>query len=532
MSITRRVFTQGLLAAGPTLALPLAIPSVVEAAPVRGGTLNWAYFPEPSAIIAINTSSGTGQTIGSKINEGLLTYDYQLNPKPALATAWTVSPDGLRYRFELRRDVKWHDGRDFKATDVAFSIDRLGQAHPRGRATFAHVIRVETPDPYTAEIVLSRPVPYLITALSGSESPIVPKHIYETFKPADQPNLQQTVGTGPFVLKEWVPGSHLLFERNANYWDAPKPYLDRIVLRPILDSAARGAGLETGEIDIAANPVALADLDRLKANPKLVVDTTTYAYSGPQQQLLFNYNNEILRDRRVRLAIAHALDLKALLNTVYYGYGEVSPSPISVALPKFYNPKIQARKFDPALAERLLDEAGYKKGPDGTRFKLRLTYNPFLFANFGDFVRQAIRRIGIDVDLQRYDLATYLTTVYRDRAFDIVIESLSNTFDPTPGVQRAYWSKNIQTGIPFSNAAHYSNPEVDGLLEAAGSEPDETKRRELFFRFQEIIHEEVASVDIVAPAGIIVANKRVKNYAPTAEGLNNSFADLYLDPQA
>ncbi|MGL4285287.1 MAG: ABC transporter substrate-binding protein, partial [Phreatobacter sp.] len=524
MSINRRDFGKALVAAGPVLTLPGRLIQPAGAAddkPVRGGTLRWAYFPEPSAIIAINTSSGTGQSIGTKVNEGLLTYDYQLNPKPALATAWSISPDGLRYRFELRRGVKWHDGRDFTSADVAFSIERLGQAHPRGRATFAHVTRVETPDPHTAEIVLARPVPYLITALSGSESPIVPKHVYETFKPADQPRLEQTIGTGPFILKEWQPGSHLLFERNPDYWDAPKPYLDRIILRSITDAAARGAGLETGEIDISANPVALADLDRLRANPRLVVDTTTYAYSGPQQQLFFNYNNSIFRDRRVRLAIAHAIDLKALVNTVYYGYAEISPSPISVALPKFYNPKIQARTFDPALAERLLDEAGLRKGANGIRFKLRLTYNPFLFPTFGDFIRQAIRRIGIDVELQRYDLATYLTTVYRDRGFDLVIESLSNTFDPTPGVQRAYWSKNIQIGIPFSNAAHYANPEVDRLLEAAGSEPDEAKRRDLFFRFQEVIHEEVASVDLVANAGIIVANKRVRNYAPTGEGLNN-----------
>ena len=530
MVMTRRAFNAALLAGGPVLGAGSGAPA--RAAAVRGGTLRWAYFPEPSAIIAINTSSGTGQAIGSKINEGLLTYDHQLNPLPALATDWAISPDGLVYRFALRRGVKWHDGRDFTAADVAFSIERLREAHPRGRATFAHVAGIDTPDPHRVEIRLARPVPYLITALSGSESPIVPKHVYETLRPADQPRLEQTVGTGPFILKEWVPGSHLLFERNPNYWDLPKPYLDRIILRPILDPAARGAGLETGEIDIAANPVALADLERLKANPRLQVDTTTYAYSGPQQQLFFNFNTPIFADRRVRLAIAHALDLKALVDTVYFGYGEVSPSPISVALPKFYNPAVTARRYDPALAERLLDEAGLRRGPNGIRFKLRLTHNPFLFANFGDFVRQAIRRIGIDVELQRYDLATYLTTVYRDRAFDLVVESLSNTFDPTPGVQRAYWSKNIQIGIPFSNAAHYANAEVDRLLEAAGAEPDAAKRRELFFRFQEIIHAEVASVDLVANAGIIVANRRVKNYAPTAEGLNNSFADLYLDPQA
>ncbi|MBS7703769.1 ABC transporter substrate-binding protein [Chelatococcus asaccharovorans] len=532
MSLSRRQFHQMLLA---TSAASVLLPEVARPAsdqPVFGGTLNWVFFPEPSAIIAINTSSGTGQTIGTKINEGLFTYDYDLNPKPVLATNWTISPDGLTYTFRLRANVKWHDGKPFTSDDVAFSILRLREAHPRGRATFANVVRVETPDPLTAILILSKPAPFLITALSGAESPIVPKHIYETFKPSEQPKLEQTIGTGPFILKEWVPGSHLLFIKNPNYWDAPKPYVDRLVMRIITDPSARAAALETGQVDIGANPVPLADLERLKANPQLVVDTTTYAYSGPQQQLFFNLETKVFQDRRVRLAVAHALDLKVLLDVVYLGYGSVSPSPVSVVLPKFYNPKIEAWPFDPALSERLLDEAGLTRGEGGIRLKARLTVNPFHLPAFGDFVKQALRRIGIDADLQRYDLATYLTKVYKDRNFDLVIESLSNVFDPTLGVQRAYWSKNFQLGLPFSNAAHYDNPEVDRLLEAAAVERDEAKRRDLWFRFQEIIHEEVASVDLVAPAGIIVAAKKVRNFAPGAEGLNGSFADLWIAPDA
>jgi peptide/nickel transport system substrate-binding protein len=97
---------------------------------------------------------------------------------------------------------------------------------------------------------------------------------------------------------------------------------------------------------------------------------------------------------------------------------------------------------------------------------------------------------------------------------------------------RAYWSKNFKLGWPFSNAAHYSSPEVDRLLEAAAVESDPVKRQDIWWKFQEIIHQEVAAVDLVAPAGIIVANKRVKNFAPGAEGLTGSFADLWIDPSA
>ncbi len=380
--------------------------------------------------------------------------------------------------------------------------------------------------------MLTKPAPYLITALSSSESPIVPKHVYETFKPQEQPKLAQTIGTGPFLLKEWVPGSHLIFERNPNYWDAGKPYLDRVILRVILDPSARAAALETGEIDIGANPVPLSDIERLKANPNLVVDTTTYAYSGPQQQLFFNYENEILTKRDVRLAIAHAIDLQKLVDIALFGYAQVSPSPISTALPKWYDPSIKAREPDPKLAEKLLDKAGYPRGAKGVRFKLRLAYNSFLPPSYADFIRQSLLAVGIDAEILKFDLATFLKTVYTDRAFDLVIESLSNTFDPTLGVQRAYWSKNFKIGLVFSNASHYANPEVDRLLEAAAVEPDEAKRRDLWYQFQRIIHEDVVSVDLVAAGSQIVASKKVKNFAPGAQGINNSFGQIWLSPDA
>ncbi len=535
MSINRRQFNQLLLAGSAGLALG-GVPTFAAAAatetPVRGGTLNWAYYPDPSALIAINTSSGTGQAIGPKINEGLFDFDYNLNPIPLLATEWSVSEDQLRYTFKLREGVKWHDGADFTSADVAFTIFRLKEAHPRGRITYQNVTAVETPDPHTAIVVLTKPAPYLITALSSSESPIVPKHVYETFKPQEQPKLAQTIGTGPFLLKEWAPGSHLIFERNPNYWDAGKPYLDRVILRVILDPAARAAALETGEIDIGANPVPLSDIERLKTNPKLVVDTTTYAYSGPQQQLFFNYENEILTKRDVRLAIAHAIDLQKLVDIALFGYAQVSPSPISTALPKWYDPSIKAREPDPKLAEKLLDTAGYPRGANGVRFKLRLAYNSFLPPSYADFIRQSLATVGIDAEILKLDLATFLKTVYTDRAFDLVIESLSNTFDPTLGVQRAYWSKNFKIGLVFSNASHYANPEVDRLLEAAAVEPDKAKRRDLWYQFQRIIHEDVVSVDLVAAGSQIVASKKVKNFAPGAQGINNSFGQIWLSPDA
>lgn len=540
MNMSRRHFNHLLLVgSAAALGLPgLALGQTVAGGqtggdPVRGGTLKLAYTLEPgSALFAINTSSGTGQAIGPKVVEGLFTFDYDLNPLPLLATDWAVSGDGLRYTFKLREGVKWHDGKPFTSDDVAFSIQRLKEAHPRGGITYQNLGTVETPDPHTAVIVLSKPAPYLITALSSSESPIVPRHIYEALPLQQGQTLATAIGTGPFKLVEWQPGSHLIFDRNPDYWDEGKPYLDRVILRIITDPAARAAALETGEVDIGANPVPLTDLERFKQNPALVVDDTIYAYAGQQQQLFFNFDRDIWKDRRVRLAVAKAIDLNRFVDIVTYGTGLVSPSPIAVTLTKFHDASISQHPFDPAAAEQLLDEAGYPRGANGFRFKVRLLYNTFLSPSYADFISNALRAVGIEAEIVRLDLPTYLRTVYNDRNFDLTIESLSNLFDPTLGVQRAYWSNNIKKGVPFSNAAGYSNPEVDALLEAAAIEIDEAKRRELWVRFQNIIHDEVASVDLIVPGHQIIANKKVKNFVTGGQGINWSFGDIWIDPDA
>ncbi len=497
------------------------------AQPKPGGTLRFVMKYEPPTLAAINNSSTP--TTSPKIFDGLVTYDDNLKPIPQLATSWTVSPDGLEYSFKLRQGVAWHDGKPFTSADVAFSILRLKQAHPRGRGTFANVEKVDTPDELTAVIRLAKPSPFLLVALGPSESPVVPRHLYEGVDPAAPPGPPLHIGTGPFVLKEWVRGSHAVLERNANYWDKPKPYLDRIIIRFMPDAAARSAAFEAGDLDLGGlAPVPLSDMDRFKADKRFTVDTRSFAYSGNQNQLLFNLDSEPMKNRKLREAIAHALDLDAIVQTVFYGYALPSPSPVSVALKPFYNPDVKARRFDIAVANKLLDEAGLPKGANGMRINLRLTFNPFVDPRFADFIRQSLRRVGIDATVQNYEFAAYVKAVYTDRAFDMTLESLVNAFDPTVGVQRVYWSKNFRIGLPFSNASHYQSAEADRLLEAAAVENDPEKRRQLFFEFQKVVHEDIPSVDLVSALEVIIANSRLRNYATGAEGLGSNFADVYF----
>ena len=195
--------------------------SAATGTPKQGGTLTVVVSAEPPSLTAIATTAFNTVLVSAKVTEGLLTYDFDLNPKPQLATAWSISPNGLEYTFTLRQGVKWHDGKDFTADDVAFSINTIKEVHPRGRNTFGNLTDVKTPDPHTVILVLSKPAPYLISALAAAETPIVPKHLYEGSKADQNPVNSAPVGTGPFIFKEWQRGSAVIYERNPNYWDAP-----------------------------------------------------------------------------------------------------------------------------------------------------------------------------------------------------------------------------------------------------------------------------------------------------------------------
>ena len=515
---------------GPFLALAISALATVaaHAQPRHGGTLNWVVNPIPTSLIPLTTSAGGSSEIGPKVVEGLLTYGYDLQPKPLLATAWSMSADGLQYTFTLREGVTWHDGRASRRRCRVLD-PALKPVHPRGRATFANVIEVSTPNP-NPRSRLSKPAPSLLIALAASESPIVPKHLYEGTDIATNKYNSAPVGTGPFVFKEWVHGSHAIFERNPNYWDKPKPYLDRAIARFIPDAVARAASLESGALDLGNAVIPLSDVERFKKLPQLRVDSDDWPYWGNDQQVIFNLDSPLMKNLEVRRAIAQAIDVNAYNNVVWFGYGRVSASPIGLGLARYHDASIKHQPYDPKKAEAILDAAGHKREANGMRFKLRLLYNPFLERRTADFLRQSLSRVGINAEIESFDFPTYVKKVYTDRAFDMTAESLLNLFDPTVGVQRVFWSKNFKIGLPFSNAAHYEHADVDRFLEAASVEVDDQKRRELFVAFQKQVEKDIPSIELGANPNITVAAKKVQNYQPTAEGIRGSFADLYFAP--
>ncbi|WP_424811345.1 ABC transporter substrate-binding protein [Roseococcus sp. YIM B11640] len=525
LPVSRRTALLGSLAAGLA-----PLPSL--AAPRRGGTLTIALSSEPTSLVAATTVVTPALSVSNKVTEGLLRYAFDLTPQPELATEWSVSPDGLRYIFKLRPGVKWHDGRDFTSADVAFSLQLLKQIHPRGRSTFANLSEVLTPDPLTAELRLSRPAPYLLKAFAGAETPILPKHIYEGTDPATNPNNAAPVGTGPFVFKEWVRGSHVIYERNPNYWDQPKPYLDQLVIRFIPDAGARSAAFETGQADLGyRTPVGLADVERLRRHADLRFETNGNSYSFNVTKLEFNLDNEYFRHLKVRQAVAHAIDRAQIARIAFFGNAEPCASPIAPGLRDFHDPTPSPYGFDIARAERLLDEAGLPRGANRIRFRVPLDFNPVLdeARRLSDMLRASLSRIGIAVDVRAQDTGSFVKRVYTDRDFAFTTNGLSNLFDPTVGVQRTYWSKNFIRGVPFSNCTHYANPEVDRLLEGAAVENDAAQRAGMFREFQRIVANEIPDINLASPTFLTIYNKRVHDHSLTANGIEAGLADCYVD---
>ena len=500
--------------------------------PQHGGTLTIALQSEPTALISAFTVLTWALSVSAKVVEGLLDYDNEINPKPLLATAWEVAPDGLTYTFKLRPNVTFHDGHPFTASDVAFSIMLLKRLHPRGRSTFANVSAVDTPDELTAVFHLAKPAPYLIKALAGAESPILPKHIYEQGDPTRNPANNAPIGTGPFRFKEWARGNYAMYERNETYWSPGKPYLDRLIVKFVPDAAARSVLFETGQADLGyRTPVALNDVDRLRADPKLRFDPKGNSYSFNVTRLEFNLDHPILGKPSVRQAVAHLMNRELVCKAAYYGLASPSASPIAPGLKAFHDPSPSPYKLDVKAAEALLDQAGYPRGDDRTRFKVTLDYNPSGDdqKRTAEIIRSLLSRAGIAVDLRAQDMGSFVKRIYTDRDFAFTVNGASNLFDPTVGVQRLYWSKNYIKGVPFSNATHYNNPQVDKLLEDAAVENDPAKRKALFIRFQEIVGREVPDINICSPLYLTLTNIRVHDADITAEGVESGLADTWVD---
>jgi len=525
---------QGLLLGAAVLAA-LLVPSAGYGQK-RGGTLVQITQPEPPNLAPYISTSGPIGQVTAKIYDGLLEYGFDMKPLPGLAESWQVAADGKAVTFKLRPGVKFQDGKDFSSADVKFSIETLKQAHPRGINTFREVSAIETPDAQTVVIKLQNPAPYVMSALSGYESPIIPKHIFGQGDIRNHEYANKPIGTGPFKFVEWRRGELVRLDRNPDYWKKGQPYLDRIVVRFIADSATRTAVLEKGEVHIAGfGAVPYNDVKKLAQLPSIEVTTKGYEMISPIVELLINTKKPPFDNEKVRQAVAYAVDRQFAIDNIWFGFGRPATGPISsnFAANGIYTAEVKnynvANRVE--IANKLLDEAGFPRTVDGTRFEIVHDITPYgeEWQRFGEAVQQQLAQVGIKASLRYEDVATWLKRIYTDYDYAISSNFLYNLADPVIGVHRAIHSNSIKQGTVFVNGARWSSPEADEFMNKATVEPDPKKRAAYYHEVQKIVVAASPVVWVLELNFPTVINKSFKDVIVSPLGIYSSFDRVWLD---
>ncbi|MDP9372463.1 MAG: ABC transporter substrate-binding protein [Chloroflexota bacterium] len=435
-----------------------------------------------------------------------------------------ISRDGLTYTFRLRRNVQWHDGRPFTARDVVFTYQTMQKPElgsPRTAELNERVESVAAPDDNTVVFRLKKVVAPFLTS---NMYPIAPEHILGSV-PVDQirshpfstGDPRQTIGTGPFRFQEWIKDDRATFVKNPTYFRG-EPALDQFISKVVRDANVVVAQLRTGEGDFGG--ITEAFFEEMSREPRLNVvrgDTysfTFYAYQlDPAKTTLFG-------DKRVRQALAYALDREAMIRAIRFGIGKVAEGTMPTLSWAYAPDQIRTKyPYDPRRAEQLLEEAGWRRGGDGVRAKdgQRLAFG--IWTNAGNNVRQQYitvmqqqwRQIGVDVTPRTEEWNAFLTRITETRDFEIFLVGFGWDVDPD---QTSMWATESYSG--GFNMNKYSNARVDQLLTQALSELDRERRRQLYIEMQNIVMDELPSLIIDFPEALTAVNKRVHNLKPNA----------------
>lgn len=520
-----------LVAIGLAVALlaPPAHPG--PAGPVRGGTLTIARPVDAVSLDPHFETTAPGAWIYQLILEPLVTMGPDMKVQARLATGWrAVSP--TRIRFTLRRDVKFHDGTPFNAAAVKFTFDRAFDARTPGRwASLAGPIKgAEVVDDFTVDLVTNEPyAPLLFTAAmvyAGIVSPTAVQRMGADFS-------RRPVGTGPFKFEEWRTNDRITVTRNDDYW-GQKAYLDRMVFRVIPEESARMIALRTGEVDMVLIP-APAQLPAIGRDPSFTVAQATglrVVFIG------MNITRPPLSDVRVRRALMMAANRKAILENILEGAagpadGILAPGVFgykSMGLDTLY-------PYDPARARALLQEAGFRPGPDGimqregiplviTLISARGRY--FKDAEISEAYQAQLRQIGVRLDISFLEWATVFTTV-RAATLDYHLFTLgwvTTTADADYSLLPMF--RSDQAPPRGWNTWRYINPEFDKLVDQARTSLNPREREDLYGRAQELIARDIMFIPFYTTKEIAVLRSHVKGFVPHPIEYNQGFHYVWL----
>jgi peptide/nickel transport system substrate-binding protein len=487
---------------------------------------------EPGSVVMIIESSpnnldlrvGTdaqSERVGGQIFDALVKKDQHYELQPWLAASWE-QPDALTWLFHLRDGVRFHDGRPLEAEDVAYTIESLidgavGNLITAKSGNFAAVDRAEARDRLTVVVKMKRPDAGLLFNMSDGLFGVVPRGSGKDFG-------LHPVGSGPFKFVSAVQDKEVIVERNHDYWadrvDELPPVaagaqrIERIRFTVVPDTITSALELKKGSADLASNVVTLDMVHTLETEPNLKVES---GGGSPVVYVTFNVTDRLLKDKRVRQAVACAIDRQAIVDAIWRGQARLA----NTLLPTGHwaaatDDELAQYPHDAVRAQRLLGEAGFPAGKDGVRLRLTMkTSTDETTRLMAAVLQQQLRAAGIALEIRSAEFGTFYADVTKG-AFQIyALRWIGSNEDPDI-FHYAYGSDRMPP--KGANRGRYSNPRVDALLAEASASPDRAVRKKDYVEVQQILAEDLPGIPLWYPNNELVHTRRVVNVRPRASG--------------
>ena len=521
-AVSRRAVLQalGFTAAGLAAGLSPGMPGIaLGQTPKRGGTIKIGSFQNIDTLDAHNTTFITACAIHNNIYNGLLRITSSdgksVDFKPDLAREWEVQGDRVHV-FRLHKGVTFHNGDPCTAADIKWNLERVkdkAQA-PIHAWKLALLEAIETPDPETIKLSFAKPYPFMRVALTGSTGRagtiLSPRAVKEKGKAYGR----SPVGTGPFKFVEWKEGDYILLERFANYWEkdgagGKLPYLDKVLIKFIIEPSTLVAALKTGEVDGINNvsPQFVADL---RKDPKLTVST---AVGGNWRCMHMNMAKEPFSDRNLRKAVAFALDRQEILSRVEFGEGIIAHGPISPPMGGFYEAAFETGKngqyFDLEQAKQLMKQSKHANGAE----VMLLSGNAGTAPRQAEVVQAQLAKIGIKVNIELADAPTFRRRWLQERQWDLVGLQWDADLDPDETLYPELHSSEAW------NAGKWVNADFDKMVEGARAENDFKKRKKFYEEAVRLITEDAPVAILMHLNEQKVFHKYVKGFQMIPAGL-------------
>ncbi len=498
----------------PKPPVPTGTPTTAVEAPQVGGTVTFAAITDPDTLDLHQTSNPVSSTIFGWIYEPLVYQDLDGSYKGLLAENWTVTPDNKTITFKLRQGVKFSDGSSFNAEAVKFTFERLKRLGTKSPIfeTFKNIETMEAPDAYTFTLTMKEPYAPIFHDLQVEYAGILSP---AAVKAANDDIGRNAVGTGPYKLKEWKTGQQIVLERNADhkefevfYSNKNGPYIQELRYKVIPEPATQLAALEAGEID--ALPLRAQDLPKYANDSRFkLYDSLSYGvtYFG------FDTARPPFDNPKLRQALAQAINKEEIVQVVFENkLARVACCPIAESIQGYdVNLKQYELRYDPAKARAMLDDLGYKPGPDG----LRRTpdgrpFQPSLYTTTSDthgkiatLLQAQMKAAGVDMQIKQLESGALLAATPKAE-HDFYLNGYSWN---EPDMFSLFLSCDR---VKSSNRVLYCNPDLEKLIKAGRTELDQTKRMQIYFDAQKLTLQEAPWQPLYMSVSKVAASARIQ----------------------